>query len=389
MPAVERFIMNIKEVIKKDGTTVYRSNVYLGVDSITGKKVKTTITGRTKKEVKAKAQQAQSNFKANGSTVFKRVKVTTYRELTDLWLENYQMTVKPQTLVSTRQFLKNHILPVFGDMQLDKIHIAHIQSWVNKLAFKIVNYGVAASINKRILQHGVSMQLIPFNPAREVILPRPQKAGANRIKFIDKEDLKTFLDYMERLAPTAYNYYYDSVLYKLLLATGCRYGEAVALEWSDIDFNSATISITKTYNRIVKQVGTPKSKAGIRTISIDNKTILMLKQYRNRQRQAFMEIGSPAPALVFSTTVSQYPNSDARTKSLRYRCKEAGIPQFTFHAFRHTHASLLLNAGISYKELQHRLGHATLAMTMDTYSHLSKEKEKEAVLYYEKALQNL
>ena len=381
--------MNIKEVIKKDGTKVYRSNVYLGVDSITGKKVKTTITGRTKKEVKAKAQQAQSNFKANGSTVFKRVKVTTYRELTDLWLENYQMTVKPQTLVSTRQFLKNHILPVFGDMQLDKIHIAHIQSWVNKLAFKIVNYGVAASINKRILQYGVSMQLIPFNPAREVILPRPQKAGANRIKFIDKEDLKTFLDYMERLAPTAYNYYYDSVLYKLLLATGCRYGEAVALEWSDIDFDSATISITKTYNRIVKQVGTPKSKAGIRTISIDNKTILMLKQYRNRQRQAFMEIGSPAPALVFSTTISQYPNSDARTKSLRYRCKEAGIPQFTFHAFRHTHASLLLNAGISYKELQHRLGHATLAMTMDTYSHLSKEKEKEAVLYYEKALQNL
>ena len=381
--------MNIKEVIKKDGTKVYRSNVYLGVDSITGKKVKTTITGRTKKEVKAKAQQAQSNFKANGSTVFKRVKVTTYRELTDLWLENYQMTVKPQTLVSTRQFLKNHILPVFGDMQLDKIHIAHIQSWVNKLAFKIVNYGVAASINKRILQYGVSMQLIPFNPAREVILPRPQKAGANRIKFIDKEDLKTFLDYMERLAPTAYNYYYDNVLYKLLLATGCRYGEAVALEWSDIDFNSATISITKTYNRIVKQVGTPKSKAGIRTISIDNKTILMLKQYRNRQRQAFMEIGSPAPTLVFSTTVSQYPNSDARTKSLRYRCKEAGIPQFTFHAFRHTHASLLLNAGISYKELQHRLGHATLAMTMDTYSHLSKEKEKEAVLYYEKALQNL
>ncbi|MGO4970038.1 tyrosine-type recombinase/integrase [Streptococcus alactolyticus] len=381
--------MNIKEVIKKNGTKVYRSNVYLGVDSITGKKVKTTITGRTKKEVKAKAQQAQSNFKANGSTVFKRVKVTTYKELAALWLENYQMTVKPQTLVSTRQFLKNHILPVFGDMQLDKIHIAHIQSWVNKLAFKIVNYGVAASINKRILQYGVSMQLIPFNPAREVILPRPQKAGANRIKFIDKEDLKTFLDYMERLAPTAYNYYYDSVLYKLLLATGCRYGEAVALEWSDIDFNSATISITKTYNRIVKQVGTPKSKAGIRTISIDNKTILMLKQYRNRQRQAFMEIGSPAPALVFSTTISQYPNSDARTKSLRYRCKEAGIPQFTFHAFRHTHASLLLNAGISYKELQHRLGHATLAMTMDTYSHLSKEKEKEAVLYYEKALQNL
>ena len=389
MPAVERFIMNIKEVIKKDGTKVYRSNVYLGVDSITGKKVKTTITGRTKKEVKAKAQQAQSNFKANGSTVFKRVKVTTYKELAALWLENYQMTVKPQTLVSTRQFLKNHILPVFGDMQLDKIHIAHIQSWVNKLAFKIVNYGVAASINKRILQYGVSMQLIPFNPAREVILPRPQKAGANRIKFIDKEDLKTFLDYMERLAPTAYNYYYDSVLYKLLLATGCRYGEAVALEWSDIDFDNATINITKTYNRIVKQVGTPKSKAGIRIISIDNKTILMLKQYRNRQRQIFVEVGATAPSVVFATPTQTYMQIGNRQHALKTHLKACNIPRFTFHAFRHTHASLLLNAGISYKELQHRLGHANITMTLDIYSHLSKEKEKEAVFYYEKALQNL
>lgn len=62
----------------------------------------------------------------------------------------------------------------------------------------------------------------------------------------------------------------------------------------------------------------------------------MLKQYRMRQRQAFLEIGERAPAGVFATTVSQYPNSDARTKSLKLRCKEIGIPSFTFHAFRHT-----------------------------------------------------
>ena len=381
--------MNIKEVKKKNGTIVYRSSVYLGVDSVTGKKVKTTVTARTKKEVKAKSQQAQNEFKANGCTVFKEITIKTYKELAKLWLDNYQMTVKPQTLLNTRQFLKNHILPTFGDMQLDKIHITHIQSWINKLAYKIVNYGVASSINSRILQYGVSMQLIPFNPAREVILPRPQKEGTDRVKFIDKEDLKAFLDHMEALSSTAYNYYYDNVLYKLLLATGCRYGEAIALNWSDIDFNNATISISKTYNRAVKQIGTPKSKAGNRVISIDNKTILMLKQYQNRQRQAFLEVGAPAPFVVFATTISQYPNSENRTRSLRCRCKELGIKPFTFHAFRHTHASLLLNAGITYKELQHRLGHSNITMTLDAYSHLSKDKEKEAVLYYEKALNNL
>ncbi|MGI1723227.1 tyrosine-type recombinase/integrase, partial [Streptococcus uberis] len=67
----------------------------------------------------------------------------------------------------------------------------------------------------------------------------------------------------------------------------------------------------------------------------------------------------------------------------------AGIPRFTFHAFRHTHASLLLNAGISYKELQYRLGHSNIAMTLDVYSHLSKDKEKEAVSYFEKAINSI
>ena len=78
-----------------------------------------------------------------------------------------------------------------------------------------------------------------------------------------------------------------------------------------------------------------------------------------------------------------------RQSALDTRCKEAGIPRFTFHAFRHTHASLLLNAGISYKELQYRLGYANITMTLDIYSHLSRDKEKEAVAYFEKAISSL
>ena len=380
--------MNIKEVIKKDGTKVYRSNVYLGVDSVTGKKVKTTITGRTKKEVKTKAQQAQSNFKANGSTVFKRVDVTTYRELTDLWLENYQMTVKPQTVDVVKSYLDTHILPTFGAMPLENISIVVIQDWVNKLAKKLVNFSAVVSVHKRILQYAVTMQLIDYNPAREVILPRKPKAKT-KVKYIPNDNLKIFMDYMDKIAPYQYKDYYDNILYHLLLATGCRFGEVVALEWSDIDFKAGTVSINKNYSHISNAVSTVKSKAGNRIISIDNKTILMLKQYRNRQRQIFVEIGARAPSVVFATPTQTYMQIGNRQNALKNHLKACNIPRFTFHAFRHTHASLLLNAGIGYKELQHRLGHATLAMTMDTYSHLSKEKEKEAVLYYEKALQNL
>ena len=100
------------------------------------RKLKTTITGRTKKEVKAKAQQAQSDFKANGATVFKATNIRNYKELADLWLENYQMTVKPQTVDVVKSYLTIHILPSFGAMPLENISIVVIQDWVNKLAKK-------------------------------------------------------------------------------------------------------------------------------------------------------------------------------------------------------------------------------------------------------------
>ncbi len=93
--------------------------------------------------------------------------------------------------------------------------------------------------------------------------------------------------------------------------------------------------------------------------------------------------------VVFATPTRKYFSASVRQSVLDTRCEEVGIERFTFHAFRHTHARLLLNAGLSYKELQYRLGHANISMTLDTYDHLSKDKEKEAVSFYEKAMNNL
>lgn len=381
--------MKITEYKKKNGTTVYRANIYLGVDSITGKKVKTSVTGRTKKEVKIRIKEAQHNFKANGKTVTKAVPVENYKELAELWLKSYEMTVKPQTFIATKRMLHNHLIPIFGNIKLDKLSVSYIQGHINDLSKEFVHFGTIHSINKRVLQYGVSLQLIPFNPARDVILPKVVKPDNKAIKFINYDDLKALMSYMEKLSNKKYSYFFDYVLYSILLATGCRFGEAIALTWSDIDFENATIDINKNYNRLVDIVGTPKSKAGYRVISIDQKTVNLLRLYKNRQRQLFSEVGREAPSVVFATPTRKYQNTAIRQEALDRRLKEIDCPRFTFHAFRHTHASLLLNAGISYKELQYRLGHATLAMTMDIYSHLSKDKEKEAVSYYEKAINSL
>ncbi|ACI60706.1 TPA: tyrosine-type recombinase/integrase [Streptococcus pyogenes] len=381
--------MKIIEYKKKNGTIVYRANIYLGIDQVTGKKAKTSVTGRTRKEVKQKAKHAQDEFISNGYTVTKVVPIKNYQELAELWLESYQLTVKPQTFIATKRMLYNHLIPIFGTMKVDKLTVSYIQRFINDLLNQLVHYGVVHSINRRVLQYGVSLQLLPFNPARDVMLPKVPKKENKAIKFIAPEDLKALMAYMEKLANKKFSYFFDYVLYSVLLATGCRFGEVVALEWSDIDLENGTISITKNYSRLLKLIGTPKSKAGVRVISIDKKTINLLRLYKNRQRQLFIETGARVSAVVFSTPLKEYQNMATRQESLDRRITEVGIPRFTFHAFRHTHASLLLNAGISYKELQYRLGHATLAMTMDIYGHLSMDKEKEAVSYFEKAINNL
>lgn len=252
-------------------------------------------------------------------------------------LINYQMTIKPQTVDVIKSYLDTHILPTFGAMALEKITVVVIQNWVNKLAKKLVNCSAVVSVHKRILQYAVTMRLIDYNPAREVIVPRKKQTEEIKIKFLDKQELKQFYDYLDTLDKSKYYNLFDVVLYKTLLATGFRIGEALALEWSDIDLKNGTVSINKNYSHISNAMSTVKSKAGNRIISIDNKTILMLKQYRNRQRQIFVEVGATAPSVVFATPTTTYMKIGNRQNALKNHLKACNIPRSTFHAFRHTH----------------------------------------------------
>ena len=387
---------NIKKITKKNGTTVYREQIYLGTDCMTGKQVYTTISAPTKKELKQKREFKINEFKENGYTRYKSVTVKNYRELSELWLKNHKLEVKPQTYSQTVSELKTHLLPVFGNVRVEKITLPMVQVFVNKIAnnpnLGSVSLKIILSINKRILKYAVNLQLITVNPADNIIVPKNKKniSQKKELKYFETNQLKQFKDYLDKL-PNTFRNYYHKTLYDTLLATGLRIGEAVALEWSDIDLDNGYIDVNKTLVWSRMETNSPKSMAGYRKIPIDRNTVLMLRLYKARQHQCFIEhgYGGKMAEHVFSNGLHAYPSREGLQKTLTKHLKLAGLPYLTLHAFRHTHASLLLNAGISYKELQHRLGHATLAMTMDTYSHLSKEKEKEAVLYYEKALQNL
>lgn len=313
-----------------------------------------------------------------------------------LWWDSYKHTVKPNSHDNTRKLLYNHILPLFGDYKLNKLSTPLIQSIINKLADKTnkgekgsyLHYDKINALNKRILQYDVVMQAIPFNPVREVILPRnTQKAKRQKVKHFENRELRQFLDYMNSLDLDRYRYSYELTLYKFLLATGCRINEALALSWEDIDLDNAVVHITKTLN-YKQEINSPKSKASYRDISIDSETVSMLKAYQRMQIQEAWKLGR-SEKVVFSDFIHEYPNNRTLQTRLRTHFKNAGVPNIGFHGFRHTHASLLLNSGIPYKELQTRLGHSTISMTMNIYSHLSKENEKKAVSYFEKAISSI
>lgn len=387
--------MNITEYKKKNGTTVYRASVYLGVDKLTGKKARTTVTANTKKGVKIKAREAVNAFAANGYSVKEKPTITTYRELVALWWESYKNTIKPNSQQSMEGIVRLHILPVFGDYKLDKLTTPIIQQQVNKWADKAnkgekgayANYSFLNNINRRILQYGVTMQVIQHNPARDVIIPRKQQNKEHKVKFFSNQELKQFLDYLEDLDQSSYENFFDYVLYKTLLASGCRIGEALALEWSDIDLKKGTISISKTLNRY-QETNTPKSKAGLREIDIDKATVSLLKQYKKRQQVQSWQLGR-SEGIVFTPFTTKYAYACLLRKRLQSHFKAAGVPDISFHGFRHTHATIMLYAGIEAKDLQYRLGHSNISMTLNTYVHATKEGAKKAVSIFEAAISNL
>lgn len=387
--------MNITEYKKKNGATVYRASVYLGVDKLTGKKARTTVTASTKKGVKIKAREAVNAFAANGYSVKEKPTITTYRELVALWWESYKNTIKPNSQQSMEGIVRLHILPVFGDYKLDKLTTPIIQQQVNKWADKAnkgekgayANYSFLNNINRRILQYGVTMQAIKHNPARDVIIPRKQQNKEHKVKFFSNQELKQFLDYLENLDQSSYENFFDYVLYKTLLATGCRIGEALALEWSDIDLKKGIISISKTLNRY-QETNTPKSKAGLREIDIDKATVSLLKQYKKRQQVQSWQLGR-SEGIVFTPFTTKYAYACLLRKRLQSHFKAAGVPDISFHGFRHTHATIMLYAGIEAKDLQYRLGHSNISMTLNTYVHATKEGAKKAVSIFEAAISNL
>lgn len=392
--------MNIQEyTTQKNEKRYILKGAYIGVDSMTGKQVRSTVRGKTKKEVKTKLARLRLDFERNGCTNKKTAKITTFNELALEWFEVYRKTVKTNTLKQMESNLNAYILPAFARYKLDKLTPPIIQRVVNEWASNAnkgysgayrkngsgAHYSLLASTVRRILKYGVSIEVIETNPALNLYVPKVQNIKQeNKIKHYDRDELQTFLNGLN-LMKDGYKKQSAKTYFHLLAYSGLRPSEALALAWEDIDFIESTLTVSKTLDRYTQPQSTPKTRKGNRTIYLDNATVAMLKKWKAYQASENLRLGFPQSAYVF-TKISNgkyYSTSEMRL-IVKKTIEKTGLHDIGLHGFRHTHASLLLNAGVEYKELQERLGHEDISMTMNTYSHIAKHKEAKAVELMEK-----
>ena len=387
--------MKIQEYKLKSGERRYiLKGAYIGVDSITGEEIRGTIRGKTKTEVRHKLDRKISEFKANGNTKIAKVNISTCNELIDIWLESYEKSGIRESSFETIRSQTRRIRPLIGDIRLEKLSstLMHIKADEFKEKAKsegYKKYEVILRTIKRIFQFGVSRKYLQINPM-EVCSTKRDKIDldientTSKIEFYDKKQIKQIFDCFEHFQNSDINDVAFATFIKILFLSGARANEILCLNWSDIDFKARNLSITKTYSSRKRLIRPPKSKAGVRTIELDETSIELLKAWKKTLYEKCLMFGITSPSLVFLNISSRnHANSYHYNHMLeRYQefCCNNNIEYLGgLHCFRHTYATMYIAAGGDFKTLQTRLGHETISMTMDLYAKALPEIERRAV----------
>ncbi|MCL6447305.1 MAG: site-specific integrase [Armatimonadetes bacterium] len=230
---------------------------------------------------------------------------------------------------------------------------------------------------KNAFKKAVSLKILTYNPVSDVDSP---KAEEKEMHVWTKEEAARFLKAIEK-------HKYHALCY-LALKTGARLGELLALHWEDIDFEGKKIHITKTLAVLPGEIKTqpPKTKKAQRVVPVDDSVINLLKRHKKVNAEEALKLGLGQVPWVFWTKKSAKPPRQAAIDAIfAGLVKRAGATPIRFHDLRHTHATLLLEKGVHPKIVSERLGHSTVQMTLDRYSHVLPHTQREAV----KAIEDL
>ena len=350
-----------KDPIKKatNGTYYFRAN--LGKHPVTGKQIQKYRSGfATKKE--ARAEYSKLILSTPDELTEKKEEVTFKKFIQEIYLPWYKTQVKESTYKNRYATIEKHF-SYFYKMNTDKIEPIHVQNWQLKLAknyspnyVRIIQGMLAIAFDRAIV-----LGLAKKNPARMIGNVKSRKPK------IDFWTLDEFQKVISLLYKGDYYEHYLFISYWLLFMTGMRIGEAAALQWSDIDFETGVLSINKNlyYKTMTdyKFVET-KTQASIRDIVIYDDTLKELKEWKEVQQKVLTNCD-------FVMSYSGIPTSKhTLPRALEKLAELAGVHRIKIHALRHSHASLLISMGENPLIIKDRLGHEKIQTTLGTYGHL-------------------
>ncbi len=364
----------------------YSIAISMGKDAIGKYKQQWISIKGTKKE--AEQRLSEILYQIDNGTFLKPGK-TTLAEYLNKWLLDYaKPNLSPRGYERYESIIRVHLIPSLGNITLTQLRPNHLQShYTTKL-----NNGLSAltvrylhTVIHKALQTALKRGLVVRNVADGVDAPRARR---NDMQTWDEYEVNRFLE------TTKNSPYYQ--LFYLALFTGMRRGELLALRWRDIDFLFGQISVNRSLHHLQggkygdgSYVFTqPKSERSRRTIALSPSVILTLKDNKEKQGAILDKLGTSLKDddLIFSNLGGKplRPNTVSRAWSVL--AARAGVKAIRLHDARHTHASLLLKQGVHPKIVQERLGHASIQITLDTYSHVSPGLQEAAALQFEKLL---
>jgi len=348
-----------------EGTNKYRIEVVIGYNG--NKKIRhyETIEGGKKEAI---LRENEIKLQVKNNTYIRKNDIT-IKELIEEWLKFQKSVWSPKTYVANSHWC-SIIIKSIGHIKLKNLNVKILEEFYNKLknetsySDKTIQHFyalISTSLNK-----AVDWEYISSNPNKKIEKP---KIIPKEKECYNKEEVSKLLRALEKE-----NLKYRAVII-LALDSGARRGELTGLTWEDIDFEKATININKT-TQYVKEYGifekTTKTLSSNRIVHISERTLNILKKYKNEQLEKRMRLGNKweGSKRVFTTEFGGDMHPDTPSQILEKIIKRHNLKRISFHSLRHTNISLLISEGISLQQISKRVGHSSITMTYNTYGHL-------------------
>lgn len=361
-----------KEGGKKDGLQRYRVTVSYTAPSGEYKQISRVAYGSDA------ARQLESDLRREASSG--TASRMTVAELAERYIDAVRHDLREQTVDKKQCVQKCHILPTLGDERLDKLTPARLEKWKLSVGEKPLSLGMKRNAFKElraILNYAKRVDLIQKSPLEKV--PNFRDSGdvpetAERIRYYTKSEFVQYIQTHEKIARESGDWRYY-VFFCVAFYTGMRKGEIHALKWSDItgDVIHVRRSIAQKLRGGDRETK-PKNQASVRDLRMPDPLIKILNEHRARQER------DPAFSVDWRVVGGVAPLRDTSIEKANIKAQTmAGLPHRTIHEFRHSHATLLFNAGVDLAEVSRRLGHSSIKETERTYAHLYPTKEELAL----------